>query len=228
MDPSFPIVRIEQVSKYYPAHQVKALQSISLQIQVGERVALVGSSGSGKTTLLNLIGLIDTFDQGEIFFEEKPLSCLSEAERTNLRRARIGFIFQFFNLLPTLTVFENVALPLQLNGLRQKKQIQLQVNDMLAQVDLSERASFFPHQLSGGQMQRVAIARALVHRPVLVIADEPTGNLDSETGHEILGLLERSCQENGQTLVMATHSAEATRICNRQIRIHDGKQAHNL
>jgi ABC-type lipoprotein export system ATPase subunit len=200
---------------------LRILREVSLSIYAGERVALVGPSGCGKTTLLNCLGGIDRTDAGTIFFCDKEISKLSSDALAALRRERIGTIFQFFHLLPTLTVFENVELPLQLLGapLGERRE---RVIKLLERVKLSHRTNAFPGQLSGGEMQRVAIARALANRPVLLFADEPTGNLDSANGKNILSLLAEVSDESQVALLMVTHSVEAAQVCHRVLHMFDG------
>lgn len=200
-------------------HQV--LQGLTATVQEGECVVLLGRSGSGKSTLLNLIAGIDAPSAGEVKINGITLTQLSEEERTLLRRRSIGFIFQFFNLIPTLTVEENLLLPLELNG-RNNSAGRAHARDLLHEVGLLERAHSFPDALSGGEQQRIAIARALVHDPVLVLADEPTGNLDLETGRRVLALLDRLTKQAGKTLIMVTHSPEVVGQADRIFRLQAG------
>ncbi len=217
-------LNLEHLSKSYDEGGKKrlVLQDASLELGQGEIAAVLGKSGSGKTTLLNLIGGIDRVDAGEITLAGLTLTSLKDHEWTIFRRANIGFIFQFFNLIPTLTVWENVVLPLELNGMLDDKG-KAWAEDLLAEVGLADRHKTFPDQLSGGEQQRVAIARALVHDPALVLADEPTGNLDDETGRQVLSLLERLTRKNGKTLVLVTHSSEAAAIADRIFQLQHGK-----
>jgi putative ABC transport system ATP-binding protein len=217
-------VRLDHVSKSYPSSVPgpKILDDISTEIRDGEFVVLVGRSGSGKSTLLNLIGSIDTPTAGEIYIDDAALSALDEAGRALLRRRTIGFVFQFFNLIPTLTVAENLLLPLELNGVTGAA-ADRRVADLLGAVGLAEYVHRYPEELSGGEQQRVAIARALVHGPGLVLADEPTGNLDLDTATEVIGLLDRLCREAGATLVMATHSREVIGLADRTLAIRGGR-----
>ena len=200
---------------------LRILREVSLSISAGERVALVGPSGCGKTTLLNCLGGVDRADAGKIFFCDTEITKLSSDELAALRRERIGTIFQFFHLLPTLTAFENVELPLQLLEvpLHERRE---RVMKLLERVKLSHRANAFPGQLSGGEMQRVAIARSLANRPVLLLADEPTGNLDSANGENILELLAEVSDESRVALLMVTHSVEAARVCHSVLHMRDG------
>lgn len=218
------LLRISGLSKSYEeaGQRRPILRNVDLEIQPGEFVALLGSSGSGKSTFLNLISGIDLADAGEIWMQGQNLVAMNEAERTLFRRNHIGFVFQFFNLLPTLTVLENVTLPAELRGIP-LKQAQTRAAELLAQVGLAGRESTFPDRLSGGEQQRVAIARALSHDPLLVLADEPTGNLDEETGTQIMALLEQLTRQAGKNLVMATHNLENARLADRVLRMHEGK-----
>jgi len=188
----------------------------------GEFLVLLGASGSGKSTFLNLISGIDSADSGSMLVEGTDLTRLSEYDRTVFRRDHIGIVFQFFNLIPTLTILENVTLPLELRGLRRRPAEQ-RGKHLLDRVGLLDRANDFPDRLSGGQQQRVAIARALVHEPRLVLADEPTGNLDGETGESVLRLLLELTRESGRTLLMATHDTAVIPLADRVFSIHDGR-----
>ena len=216
-------IRIENLSKGYSEHQVVALSELSLVIEKAEFVALMGPSGCGKSTLLNLLAGIDKPTSGKIFIGDKESSSMTDDELTRFRRDKIGFVFQFFNLLSTLTAAENVALPLELSGKFSRKQITDRCSELLEKVGLGHRQNFYPSQLSGGEMQRVAVARAIVHNPELIIADEPTGNLDTESGANILELFRTLCREGGHTAIMATHSLEAAALADRTIRMKDGK-----
>jgi putative ABC transport system ATP-binding protein len=198
------------------------LVDASLEIARGETVAILGRSGTGKTTLLNLVSGIDRSDQGQVTLDGTDLTHLSENERTLFRRQKIGFIFQFFNLIPTLSVWENVTLPLELNGTIDAAGKQ-RAQALLAEVGLADRAKTFPDRLSGGEQQRVAIARAMVHNPLLLLADEPTGNLDEDTGRQVLALLDRLTRQAGKNLLMVTHSMEAAGQADRILRLHEGK-----
>ena len=193
----------------------------SLTVPRGEWLFLLGRSGSGKSTLLNLISGIDLPDRGDIIVAGQTLNRLSERDRTLFRRTRIGFVFQFYNLIPTLTVLENVLLPLELAGHLSKEQRE-QAHDLLDQVGLGDRRHSYPDRLSGGEQQRVAVARALIHRPALLLADEPTGNLDRETGRQVLDLFEQLVRGSGTTLVLVTHSVEVARSADRVLTIRDG------
>lgn len=219
-----PLVRLRDVAKTYrqDCADCAVLDGIDLEIVAGEFVALLGVSGSGKSTLLNLISGIDSADRGEILIDKTDITALDETSRTLFRREHIGIVFQFFNLIPTLTVLENVTLPLELRGTNRRESGR-QGLALLRRVGLADRANDFPDRLSGGEQQRVAIARALVHQPALVLADEPTGNLDEDTGEKVLGLLLELTREMGKTLVMATHDPGIIPFADRVVRIHDGK-----
>jgi ABC-type lipoprotein export system ATPase subunit len=200
---------------------VRALDGVSLEVARGEMVALVGPSGCGKSTLLNLVGCVDLPTSGRVFVDGHDTLELDDDALTLLRRDRIGTVFQFFNLLPALTVEANVGLPLVLQR-RPAAEIALRVAPALAAVGLADKARAFPAQISGGQLQRAAIARAMIHAPAVLLADEPTGNLDSHNGQNVLQLL-RILADGGQAILMATHSAEAAAVCDRTIRMHDGR-----
>lgn len=210
---------IEGVSKSYQSRRV--LNDVSFTLNPGERVALMGPSGSGKSTLLNCISGLDSPDEGNITFDGSELTTLSVDERTLIRRSRLGSIFQFFHLLPTMTARENVALSLQLNGYSATDQTTLS-EEMLEEVGVLHRANAFPREMSGGEMQRVAIARALVFKPKLLLADEPTGNLDTKNGERVLSLIESLSNTHQVALILVTHQEETTRICDRTLHIHDG------
>jgi putative ABC transport system ATP-binding protein len=200
---------------------VHALRGVSLRIEAGEFVSIMGPSGSGKSTLLHLLGALDTPTRGQVLFGGRDLAALTDRERSLIRRSRIGFIFQFFNLLSTLTALENVALPLLLAGQARSKALDAALA-ALEPVGLACRADHFPEELSGGEMQRVAIARALVTEPEAVLCDEPTGNLDSANAKEILALL-RSLPDDRRAVVMVTHDAASAAVADRIIHIHDGR-----
>jgi ABC-type lipoprotein export system ATPase subunit len=216
------ILEIDNVTKNYLAQgqTVAALRGVSLTLEAGEFVSLVGRSGCGKSTLLNLAGAMDFPSSGTVRIADKETNALNDAALTSLRRTQVGFIFQHFQLLPTLSVVENVELPLLLAGAPNPRARALEA---LAWVELATQVDRMPHQLSGGQMQRVAIARALVHRPKLLLADEPTGNLDSSTGNIILELLRRAAQDFQTAILMATHSSESKRWTARTLEMSDGR-----
>ncbi len=215
------LLSLRNVVKDYQSNgeRVRALNGITLDVTPGEFVALVGRSGCGKSTLLNIAGAMDLPTSGDVLVDGVSTRTLTDAAITALRREKVGFIFQSFQLLPTLTVAENVELPLLLAGRAASRGPAL---DRLAAVDMEEYANRFPHQLSGGQQQRVSIARALVHSPRLLLADEPTGNLDTATGNLVLNLLARLGAEQRVTVLMATHSAESTAIANTVVHMRDG------
>jgi putative ABC transport system ATP-binding protein len=217
-----PILSIQSVTKDYltDGQRVRALDDLSLEVSPGEFVALVGRSGCGKSTLLNLAGAMDFPSSGHVLLDGVSTSSLPDAGLTQLRREKIGFIFQSFQLLHTLTVFENVELPLLLAG---KQNARATARESLAWVELPDLGERYPHQLSGGQMQRVAIARALIHGPRVLLADEPTGNLDTLTGNVILALLQRLTRRQSTATIIATHSAEAAALADTVVRLRDGK-----
>lgn len=216
------VIEFKNVSKYYTAGHVRvtALSQVNLQLDKGDFVTVMGPSGGGKTTLLNLMGGLDSPDEGEIILNGRAISSLNDKELTRLRRGEIGFVFQFFNLLPTLTVWENVELPLLLS--HASRGAGQRIKTLLDYVGLLARRQSFPAELSGGEMQRVAIARALVHQPGIILADEPTGNLDSENGLRLLDLLKKASVDFATTVVVATHNPEAARYGNRHFEIRDG------
>jgi len=197
------------------------LRDVDLQIEEGECIALLGRSGSGKSTLLNLLAGIDTPDEGEILIRGQCINRLPERERTLFRRRHIGFVYQLFNLISTLTVEENIGLPLELNGVGET-QISEMVARLLGEVGLADRSGAFPDRLSGGEQQRVAVARALIHEPALILADEPTGNLDAETGHLVLDLLTDLSRRYRRTLIIVTHSLAVARAADRVVTLKDG------
>jgi putative ABC transport system ATP-binding protein len=211
----FPI-RLTNVCKTYNSGVV--LADISLEVPVGEFVVLVGRSGSGKSTLLNLIGALDVPSRGEIHLLGRSLTALTEEQRSKVRCHDLGFVFQFFNLIPTLTVTENIKLPLALNNVG-KREASARAQQVLRELGMADCGSRFPEELSGGEQQRIAIARAVIHRPAIVLADEPTGNLDLETATDVLGLLDQTCRAQGTTLVMATHSREVIGLADRVLTI---------
>ena len=217
-----PILSLRSVTKDYVSdgQPVRALDGVSLEVERGEVVALLGRSGCGKSTLLNLAGAMDFPTAGEVRIDGVVTSALRDAELTQLRRKQVGFIFQSFQLLQTLTAVENVELPLLLAG---KAGARDAARERLAWVELDGFGDRLPHQLSGGQMQRVAIARALVHSPSILLADEPTGNLDTTTGNVILALLQRLTREQDTATLMATHSAEAAALAHVLVTLRDGK-----
>ena len=223
LDVTASLITLTHVSKLYAQGNVPvvALRDVSVSIDAGECVAIMGSSGSGKSTLLNLIGCIDVPTQGSVSIDGRLTTNLSDAELTRLRRDKVGMIFQFFNLLGTLTARQNVALPLLLAG-SPTRQAWQRADELLALVGLKERTLHQPYQLSGGEMQRVAIARALANNPAVLLADEPTGNLDSRTGSDILSLLMIYCRSQHKTLILATHDHAAAAQADRVLQLRDG------
>ena len=217
-----PILQTTDLKKHYgdEPHITKALDGVSLLVEHGEFVAIVGTSGSGKSTLLNMIGGLDVPTSGKVIVDGKDLSTLKDEQLTIFRRRKIGFIFQNYNLVPVLNVYENIVLPVELDGDQVDKKYMQEVVRMLG---LEDKLNNMPNNLSGGQQQRVAIARALVSKPAIVLADEPTGNLDSRTSSDVLGLLKVSSQKFHQTIVMITHNNEIAQLADRIIRIEDGK-----
>jgi putative ABC transport system ATP-binding protein len=218
------MMEVANVTKLYQQgrREVHALRGVSLRIEAGEFVSIMGPSGSGKSTLMHLLGALDTPTSGQVFFQGRGLHAISERELSLLRRTHIGFVFQFFNLLPTLTAVENVALPLLLSGWRRSKALK-PAQEGLERVGLCDRAAHYPDEMSGGEMQRVAIARALVSDPQAVLCDEPTGNLDSATSAEILRLLRSMPEPGRRSVVMVTHDADAAQYGDRLVCIRDGQ-----
>lgn len=218
-----PMLRIEDLSKYFRTEEVEtiALNRISLSVSPGEFVAIMGPSGCGKSTLLNILGLLDNPSEGKYYLLDKEVGVLKEKERTLYRKGNIGFVFQSFNLIDELNVFENVELPLIYLRIPAKKRKEM-VNEILNRMNISHRAGHFPQQLSGGQQQRVAIARAVVAQPKLILADEPTGNLDTKNGQEVMTLLSELNRE-GTTIIMVTHSQRDSTYAHRVINLLDGQ-----
>lgn len=215
------ILQTTDLKKYYGTEpNITALDGVTLSIEQGEFVAIVGTSGSGKSTLLNIIGGLDVPTSGKVIVDGKELSALNDEQLTIFRRRKIGFIFQNYNLVPMLNVYENIVLPVELDGDKADKKFMDEVVRMLA---LEDKLNNLPNNLSGGQQQRVAIARALISKPAIVLADEPTGNLDSRTSSDVLGLLKVTSQKFHQTLVMITHNSEIAQLADRIIRIEDGR-----
>ena len=198
---------------------VHALAGVNLEVRKGEFLAIVGTSGSGKSTLLHMLGGLDRPTSGEVIIDDIPISNLKDDQLTIFRRRKIGFVFQAFNLVPVLNVYENIVLPLELDGEKIDKEY---VEEIIETLMLTSKKEALPNQLSGGQQQRVAIARALAFRPAIILADEPTGNLDSKTGQDVLSLLKVSAEKYGQTIVMITHNDEIAQLADRIIRIEDG------
>ncbi len=216
------IVTVHQLKKYFGKGeaQVKALDGIDLSIEKGKFTAIIGASGSGKTTLLNMIGGLDTPDEGEVIVDGVNLAGLKEKELAVFRRRKAGFVYQNFNLVPTLTVKENILFPLSLAGSTPDQRF---FADVMRQLRLENRLNAYPHELSGGGQQRAAIARALIARPAILLADEPTGNLDVKSGQNVLGLLKLSVETYHQTLIMITHNLEIAQMADRVLRMEDGR-----
>lgn len=216
------ILKVKDLRKVYGIGetQVNALDGINLTVQRGEFVAIVGSSGSGKTTFLNMVGGLDVPTSGKIIVDQKKIQELSDDELTVFRRRKIGFIFQQYNLIQMLNIWENIILPLKLDGRKVDEEYILEITQILA---IREKLNFIPSKLSGGQQQRVAIARALATKPAIVLADEPTGNLDSKTSQDVMGLLKVTSSRFNQTIIMITHNEEIAQLADRILRIEDGK-----
>ena len=216
------ILQAEDLKKYYGAgeNQVKALAGVSLQVEKGEFVSIVGTSGSGKSTLLHMLGGLDKPTAGHVVIDGQDISELTDDALCIFRRRKIGFVFQNYNLVPSLNVYENIVLPVQLDGREPDKAY---VENIIETLGLSEKLNNLPNNLSGGQQQRVAIARALVAKPAIILADEPTGNLDSKTSQDVLGLLKITSSKFAQTILMITHNEEIAQLADRIVRIEDGK-----
>jgi len=217
------VVKIENATRVYQIGKVetKALRGVNLSIESGEFTALVGPSGSGKTTLLQMIGCLDQPTSGHVFINAKDVTTLNRNQRADMRRNNIGFIFQFFALIPTLTAYENVEMPLLLNG-HSPRERQERVMELLKAVDLTDRAKNRPDQLSGGQQQRIAIARALAPKPTLILADEPTANLDTANGKQVMEIMKKLNEETGVTFVFATHDPRVFNYAQRMVTLQDG------
>jgi putative ABC transport system ATP-binding protein len=222
------VVKVENVTRFYKIGEVetKALRGVDLTIENGEFTALVGPSGSGKTTLLQLIGCLDQPSGGTVWVDGQDVTRLNRNQRADMRRGHIGFIFQFFALIPTLTAFENIEMPLLLNG-HTPAERRTRVLELLEAVDLVDRADNRPDQMSGGQQQRVAIARALAPKPALVLADEPTANLDTANGKQVMEIMQRLNQETGVTFVFATHDPRVIKYARRVVTLRDGMVVEN-
>ncbi len=218
-----PLLKLSHVSKKYQMDgvSVHALKEINLEINPGQLAAIIGPSGSGKSTLMHILGCLDRPTEGEYYFEQKKVSQLSDVQLAQIRNKKIGFVFQTFNLLPRVSALHNVELPLFYSDVGSKERRRLAL-EQLTNVGLAERVNHHPNQLSGGQQQRVAIARALINRPNLILADEPTGNLDTKSGEEILGLL-LDLNKKGQTVIIVTHDSDIAKRCKRIIKIQDGE-----
>jgi putative ABC transport system ATP-binding protein len=210
------VITLKKVEKYYGDQKV--LKGIDLEVRNGEFVSIIGSSGSGKSTLLNLIGGMDKPEKGQVIVNNATISSYSDEQLTLYRRTKIGFIFQFFNLLPNITVFENISMPLLLNRIEDEQK----VTALIERIGLEGKGNKYPYQLSGGEQQRVAIARALVHDPDIILADEPTGSLDSETGRRIMDLIQQCTDETNKTVLLVTHEAYIAHYARRTVKIKDG------
>ena len=218
------ILKAENLVKIYGQgeNEVKALNNVSLEIEEGEFVSIVGSSGSGKSTLLNMLGGLDRLTSGDIYINNKKLGDMKDEELTIFRRRNIGFVFQNYNLVPILNVYENIVLPIELDGMKIDEEY---IDSIINTLGLNQKLTNMPNNLSGGQQQRVAIARAIATKPEIILADEPTGNLDSKTSMDVIGLLKMTSQKFNQTIVMITHNEEIAQLADRIIRIEDGKIA---
>lgn len=218
------ILKADNLVKIYGQgeNEVKALNNVSLEIEEGEFVSIVGSSGSGKSTLLNMLGGLDRLTSSDIYINNKKLGDMKDEELTIFRRRNIGFIFQNYNLVPILNVYENIVLPIELDGMKIDEEY---IDSIINILGLSQKLTNMPNNLSGGQQQRVAIARAIATKPAIILADEPTGNLDSKTSMDVIGLLKMTSQKFNQTIVMITHNEEIAQLADRIIRIEDGKIA---
>ena len=218
------ILKAENLVKIYGQgeNEVKALNNVSLEIEEGEFVSIVGSSGSGKSTLLNRLGGLDRLTSGDIYINNKKLGDMKDEELTIFRRRNIGFVFQNYNLVPILNVYENIVLPIELDGMKIDEEY---IDSIINTLGLNQKLTNMPNNLSGGQQQRVAIARAIATKPAIILADEPTGNLDSKTSMDVIGLLKMTSQKFNQTIVMITHNEEIAQLADRIIRIEDGKIA---
>ena len=218
------ILKAENLVKIYGQgeNEVKALNNVSLEIEEGEFVSIVGSSGSGKSTLLNMLGGLDRLTSGDIYINNKKLGDMKDEELTIFRRRNIGFVFQNYNLVPILNVYENIVLPIELDGMKIDEEY---MDSIINTLGLNQKLTNIPNNLSGGQQQRVAIARAIATKPAIILADEPTGNLDSKTSMDVIGLLKMTSQKFNQTIVMITHNEEIAQLADRIIRIEDGKIA---
>lgn len=216
------ILRSDKLVKNYGEGKklVKALNEVSINIEEGQFVAIIGTSGSGKSTLLNMLGGLDKPTSGDVYIGDKKLSIMNDEELTIFRRRNIGFVFQNYNLVPILNVYENIVLPIELDGMSIDKEY---INKIIETLGLSDKLNNMPNNLSGGQQQRVAIARALATKPAIILADEPTGNLDSKTSMDVIGLLKMTSKKFNQTMVMITHNEEIAQLSDRIIRIEDGK-----
>ena len=218
------IIKLEDVDKFYveTGNKLHILKKLNLEVKRGEFVSILGKSGSGKSTLLNIMGLLDKIDGGKIWIDDKEVSSLNETERNNIKNHFLGFVFQFHYLMSEFTALENVMIPALLNNFKNKSEIEKEAKELLEIVGLAERMKHKPNQLSGGEKQRVAIARAMINKPKLILADEPTGNLDEDTGEMIFSLFRKINKERNQSIVVVTHARDLSQITDRQIYLKRG------
>ena len=218
------IIKLEDVDKFYmeTGNKLHILKKLNLEVKRGEFVSILGKSGSGKSTLLNIMGLLDKIDGGKIWIDDKEVSSLNEAERNNIKNHFLGFVFQFHYLMSEFTALENVMIPALLNNFKNKAEIEKEAKELLEIVGLAERMKHKPNQLSGGEKQRVAIARAMINKPKLILADEPTGNLDEDTGEMIFSLFRKINKERNQSIVVVTHARDLSQVTDRQVYLKRG------
>ena len=218
------IIKLEDVDKFYmeTGNKLHILKKLNLEVKRGEFVSILGKSGSGKSTLLNIMGLLDKIDGGKIWIDDKEVSSLNETERNNIKNHFLGFVFQFHQLMSEFTALENVMIPALLNNFKNKTEIEKEAKELLEIVGLAERMKHKPNQLSGGEKQRVAIARAMINKPKLILADEPTGNLDEDTGELIFSLFRKINKEHNQSIVVVTHARDLSQVTDRQIYLKRG------
>lgn len=218
------IIKLEDVDKFYmeTGNKLHILKKLNLEVKRGEFVSILGKSGSGKSTLLNIMGLLDKIDGGKIWIDDKEVSSLNETERNNIKNHFLGFVFQFHYLMSEFTALENVMIPALLNNFKNKSEIEKEAKELLEIVGLAERIKHKPNQLSGGEKQRVAIARAMINKPKLILADEPTGNLDEDTGEMIFSLFRKINKERNQSIVVVTHARDLSQVTDRQIYLKRG------
>lgn len=216
------VVRIEELKKYYPlgTHTVKALDGVNLTVKEGEFVAITGKSGSGKSTLLHMLGALDVPTSGEVYIDGKSLASMTREEQAVFRRRKVGVVFQSYNLIPDLSVYENIVLPIELDGGYVDKAY---IKELLRQLKIEDKRDALPGTLSGGQQQRTAIARALSYKPAILLADEPTGNLDTQTSHDVMGLLKTVARKYQQTTILITHDMDVAQLSDRIVYMEDGK-----
>ncbi len=218
------IMKLEDIDKFYmeTGNKLHILKKLNLEVKRGEFVSILGKSGSGKSTLLNIMGLLDKIDGGKIWIDDKEVSSLNEIERNNIKNHFLGFVFQFHYLMSEFTALENVMIPALLNNFKNKKEIEKEAKELLEIVGLAERIKHKPNQLSGGEKQRVAIARAMINKPKLILADEPTGNLDEDTGELIFSLFRKINKEHNQSIVVVTHARDLSQVTDRQVYLKRG------